>query len=181
MWPPGHLGIGYCIAAGWSGWQTGEEPTDRTVQLCLVGSLLPDLVDKLLAWGLGILPGGRTLTHSLLVLVPLFATTLALARPSEQSEIGLLAGLSMLSHPVIDSIPALWDPATSARHLLWPLLAVETVERSPPSTSTVQELLLARLTTPWFLLELLVFVVAMVWWHRDGTPGLPAWSGESAD
>lgn len=180
MWPPGHLAVGYLIPACWSHWHTSLPPTDRTLYLCLLASLLPDLVDKLLAWGVGVLPGGRTLTHSLLVLGPLAAIVAALARRCDQLELGLLVAASALSHPLLDAIPALWDPASSARHLLWPLLAVETVERSPPSPATVQEVLLTRLATPWFALELLLFVIAVGWWYHDDCPGIPDTEPESA-
>jgi membrane-bound metal-dependent hydrolase YbcI (DUF457 family) len=171
MWPPGHLAIGYLLART-AGRRGSDEPaSDLVVQGCVLASILPDLVDKLFAWGLGVLPGGRTLTHSLLVLGPATAFFVLLARRLGRLDLGLLFGLAALSHPLIDALPAVWDPERTASHLLWPILAVDTVERSPPGTGTVQELLLTRLTTPWFLVELGLVALAIGLWYRGRDPG----------
>jgi membrane-bound metal-dependent hydrolase YbcI (DUF457 family) len=166
MWPPGHLAAGYLLATGWHRWRAAGFARGRTLQLCLLASLLPDIVDKTLAWGLGVLPGGRTLTHSLLCIVPLCALVLVVARHAGRVDLGAALSLGLLSHPLLDALPALWEPDTSARHLLWPVLPVETVERSPPTEATVQELLVSRLATPWLLVELAVVAVAVGLWYR---------------
>ena len=70
MWPWEHLAVGYIAFSVMQrvGGRQGV-PALAVVALAL-GTQLPDLIDKLLGWGIGILPGGRSLGHSLLFALP---------------------------------------------------------------------------------------------------------------
>lgn len=46
-------------------------PAGTLLFAALAGSLLPDLVDKPLAWSFGFVPSGRMVAHSLVIAVPL--------------------------------------------------------------------------------------------------------------
>ncbi len=167
MWPLGHLAIAYLLYALWTR-SRGRIPTAIPVVIVAVGSLFPDLVDKPLAWYLDVLPTGRTLTHSLLVLVPLCLVVFAVADRYDRREYGIAFGIGALSHSLVDAAPALWG-GTDAGFLLWPLVPVEAYEDGAPS---VMELLLASLSDPYFLSEFVFAAIAFVVWRADGYPGL---------
>lgn len=168
MWPPGHLAVGYLLYAAVSRLR-GEAPSATPALVVCFASLLPDLVDKPLAWYLGVLPTGRTLGHSLLVVGPVAAVVFLLARRAGRTEEGIAFGIGLLSHPLVDALPALWDPNETGSFLLWPLLPVEPYPEGAPDPI---ELLLAQAGDPYFLLEFLLLGVALVVWRRDGYPGM---------
>lgn len=89
----------------------------------IVGTQLPDLVDKPLAWWFSVLPSGRSLAHSLLVAVPLSVLVLSVAWYLSHPEVGFAFGLGYASHLIGDSYVALyyWIPEEFS-FLLWPIL-----------------------------------------------------------
>src|SRR4051812_44623567 len=100
MLPFAHLGIGSTMAAPWS--------RDLPKRALLLGTLLPDLIDKTLyyslylatgQWGekLGLIAGTRTFGHSGLFLIAV--TALALFRGSRTA---VALGLGILTHLLLD-------------------------------------------------------------------------------
>jgi len=89
----------------------------------VVGTQLPDLVDKPLAWWFSVLPSGRSLAHSLLIAVPLSVVVLGVAWYLTYPEVGFAFGVGYASHLIGDSYVALyyWRPEEFT-YLLWPLL-----------------------------------------------------------
>ncbi|MFP8889730.1 metal-dependent hydrolase [Natrialbaceae archaeon A-CW2] len=179
MWPLGHAAVAYLLYSLWTRTtqngatfrQPGAEGSASiAVVFLLVGSQFPDLVDKPLAWYLGVLPTGRTLAHSLLFLVPLVLVVVAATARHDrlEREYGFLFGLGAISHVVVDAVPALWGGG-DWYHLLWPLTSVEAYESGAPS---VVDLFVASLGDPYFLLEFVLAGIALVVWYRDGRPGL---------
>lgn len=169
MWPLGHAAIAYLCYSASTRWQRQSAPTALPVLAVLFGSQFPDLVDKPLAWYLGALPTGRTLAHSLIVLVPLCAIVLIVAQAFRQAELGVAFSIGALSHAVVDAIPALWGQYSAARHLLWPVTSVQEYEQEAP---TVLGLLVESLSSAWFLSEFVFAALALWLWVRDGRPGL---------
>ncbi len=170
MWPLGHAAIAYLLYSGWKRLQSSGPPASIAVVVLLVGSSFPDLVDKPLAWYVGVLPTGRTLAHSLFVLIPLCGGLYLLARrygnPYETYAIAFAVGA--ISHSLVDAVPALWGE-DAASHLLWPLTPVETYEEGAP---TVLGLLADSITDPYFLSEFVFAALAFALWRADGYPGL---------
>ncbi len=176
MWPLGHVAIAYLLYALWTRLDRGQSPTTIPVLFLVFGSQFPDLVDKPLAWYLGVIPTGRTLAHSLLVLVPLALLVYAVAARYNRSEYGIAFAIGALSHTLVDAAPALWG-GTDPGFLLWPVVPVEGYESGAP---TVTELFLASLNDPYFLSEFVFAAVAFLVWRADGYPGLevltnPGW------
>ena len=104
MFVLGHLGIGARLGAPWS----GPDPA-RTLRWLLLGTLLPDLIDKPLYYGLaaatgrraaelGLISGTRTVGHTALLGLSL-ALLLAAGRRGPQGR-ALLAGLA--THWLLD-------------------------------------------------------------------------------
>ncbi len=170
MWPMGHLAIGYILYAVSTRLRFDEEPTDVPVLVVLFGSLFPDLVDKPLAWYVGILPTGRTLAHSLLVLVPLCTVVYLVSRYYDRVEYGIAFAIGALSHSLVDALPVLWDDEATGDFLLWPYWSVELYDESGPPTVT--ELLVESLSQPYFLSEFVLLAIALVLWRGHGYPGL---------
>lgn len=168
MWPLGHAAVAYLGYAGLRRARGTAAPELGVVLALLVGSQLPDLVDKPLSWGVGVLPTGRSLAHSLVVLLPLLAVGLLVAARWERPEYGIAAGLGAVLHVLADSLPSLWTDEGVA-FLLWPLLAVEPYENGAP---TVGGLLVDSLGSPYLLVEFGLAALAVVSWRQDGYPGV---------
>ena len=58
MWPWGHLAAGYPVYTAYTRLHTGDPPADVPALVALLGTQLPDLVDKPLA----VLPTVRSLS-----------------------------------------------------------------------------------------------------------------------
>ena len=169
MWPFGHASAAYLLYA-MSTRSRRDEPPDNTAAVVVgVAALLPDLIDKPLAWYLGVLPGGRTLAHSLFLLVPLSALVFLLARRRGVGEYAIAFTVGVISHTVLDALPILWEPTTPWEGLFWPLLSPGFPEKGAP---TVLGLLRDSLGEPYFLAQFVLFAVALYAWRADGYPGL---------
>ena len=169
MWPLGHVAIAYLCYTLATRARFDAPPAHIPALFLVVGSQFPDLVDKPLAWYLGVIPTGRTLAHSLFVLVPLSITLYLIAVRYDRGEYGVAFAIGALSHIVVDALPALWDTREAATHLLWPVVPVEEYEEGPPSIAALLE---DSLSDPYFLLEFALAAVAFVYWRRHGYPGL---------
>lgn len=169
MWPMGHVAIAYLLYVGSTRLRgTGPAAAGPVLVVCL-GGLFPDLVDKPLAWYLGVLPTGRSLAHSLLVLVPLCLLVYSVSRIRDREEYGLAFAVGALTHSLVDAVPVLWNDRASASFLLWPYWSVEPYETGVPSPV---EMLTAALGQPYFLTELALLAFAVALWRADGYPGV---------
>lgn len=171
MWPIGHVAVAYLLYSSFITLQDEERPGEIAVWILLVGSLFPDLVDKPLAWYLGVLPTGRSLAHSLLILIPLCLILLWIAHRSGHIEWGIAFGTGAISHALVDAVPVLWRDETSAGFLLYPLIPVEPYDNGAP---TILGLLFDSLSDPYFLLEFVLLAVALLLWIRHSKPGFDA-------
>ncbi|MEA1930911.1 MAG: metal-dependent hydrolase [Euryarchaeota archaeon] len=168
MWPLGHAAVAYLCYTGLCRARSTSPPGERAVLAVLVGSQIPDLIDKPLAWYLGVLPTGRSLGHSLLVIGPLIGLALLVASRYGRPEYGIAAGVGAGSHPLVDALPALWGAADPAI-LVWPLLPLEPY---PDGAPTIMGLLADSLGEPYFLAEFVLAAIAAVVWRQAGYPGL---------
>lgn len=157
--PLGHLAIAYLCYRLSTRARFDALPAPVPVSLVLVASLVPDLVDKPLAWYLGILPSGRSLGHSLLVLIPLATGLYLLARRYDRGEYGVAFAIGTISHSLLDITPLLWNPAASEQFLFWPLRLVAV----PPVLAAFR----SPLGTAYVLSELGFAVGAVALWSRD--------------
>ena len=168
MFPWGHLAVAYLAYAGYTHWAAGEPPSGWTPIVLAVAALGPDLLDKPLAWSLALLPSGRSLAHSLLLLVPVFGGMVWLASQRERSRLGAVVAIGWLSHPVADALGTVFaEGAVLPNFLLWPLLAVEAAD----DTGYLIYFLTIE-PTPFVVFEAVVTVVAVGLWVYHGLPGL---------
>lgn len=179
MWPWGHLALGYACYSGYTRIRHGRPPSTPAVWTLALATQLPDLVDKPLAWGLGVLPSGLSLGHSLLFAIPLSLAALALAR-RRSGEHGAAVVVGYLSHLAGDvAYQSLGEGELVAGFLLWPLISrpersfsgllAETrrlfrsfveAASSPGGAATVAP-------------ELGLLLAVLFLWGLDGFPGIP--------
>jgi len=91
MYPPAHLAAALLVNEAYR----GDRPS------AMAATLVPDLVDKTLAWLLGLTPSGRYMAHSLAAV----ALSAALVAALGGRRRGLSFGASYLTHLVCD----LWE------------------------------------------------------------------------
>ncbi|TKX84624.1 metal-dependent hydrolase [Halorubrum sp. SS5] len=170
MLPWGHLAVGYLCLSLAIRVRYRVPPRGPAAIAVAIGTQLPDLIDKPLAWRFGIIPSGRSLAHSLVFLAGLAAVAWVLAtRYDRRLEASAFVGAA-LSHVLADMLPAaLAGEWTRLGALLWPITPVYQYPDELDYTiiGFFLELEPAALASP----ELGITVVAMVVWVYDGTPG----------
>jgi membrane-bound metal-dependent hydrolase YbcI (DUF457 family) len=141
----------------------------------VVGSQLPDLVDKPLAWTFEVLPSGRSLMHSLFAVVAVVTLTYWVSQRFQREEITAWLGLGMVSHSFVDLGPDVmigllqghWGQLQWTTYLLWPLLAAPPY----PNDDSFMQHFLALALDQYVLLQFGLFAVAAVVWFRSDAPG----------
>lgn len=169
MWPWAHAAVGYLLYTLSLERRDSLPPSAAPALAAGMGAITPDLVDKPFAWYLDVLPTGRSLTHSLVVLVPVALGIVWLLGRRDHAETGYAFSIGLVSHPLADGLHALvageWADLS---YLAWPIL------RSPEYSGP--ESIVARLrlleVTPFFTFELLLTGLAVALWMRHGCPGI---------
>jgi hypothetical protein len=172
VFPWGHAAVGYLVysLAGRSG--TAAGPTAAGTVALGVGTQLPDLVDKPLAWHAAILPNGRSLGHSLVVALVVLTLVRWVAASRGRGALGTAFGIGYLTHLAGDALyPALAGRLSALGFLLWPLVPV------PPSDRTggILTYFLTLDFEPVFWFELVLAGGTLAVWYRDGMPGTGRW------
>jgi len=189
MWPWGHLAAAYLVYAAYSRVRYRHRPTEAAVLLVAVGSQLPDLVDKPLAWTFGVIPSGRSLAHSLLVLGPLLAGAYLFARHRDRAAgrsthredarapLAVAFAVGAVVHSLTDAVYPLVDGDVRAlAFLAWPALELPEYDVEQSFTAHFAQMAL----TPEFAFELLLVALAVAVWVRDDYPGLATVQAVSA-
>jgi hypothetical protein len=182
MWPWEHLAVAYVAVSLWFR-VTGRRVDTAAVLAVGAGSQFPDLVDKPLAWSVGLLPSGTALTHSVFVAVPLAVIVWQLAASRGRAGTGLAFGLAYLLHLPGDLAYGLLTTggAVPWSAVLWPLIPAATA--GPPAgllTETVYYLsvylgyLSDPRAVPYLLFEAALLSTAAWLWVADGHPGVRA-------
>lgn len=171
MFPWGHAAVGYLAYRGLRAARGRGAPTPAAAVAVAVGSQAPDLIDKPLAWTVGVLPAGRSLGHSLVVaaLVGALLGRTRAVRDRPAAAAGFAVGA--LSHALADAAgSALAGSPGAASFLLWPVLPL-TVE---DDGYAILGVLLSLEPTTDVLVGLALAAVAAAVWVRDGAPGAGA-------
>lgn len=188
MWPWEHLAFGYLLYSLTVHLRSGRAPASSPVFVLVLATQLPDLIDKPLAWGVGVLPHGLSLAHSLLFAVPFLLGCLITADLVGVAEYGVALTVGYLSHLVGDVIYGfLVGGDFNTGFLFWPF-----VEQSGESsvgllirTRELVDSFLAFLTTPigrvYLGAELLALSLTAVLWIYDGLPGVTLFPDTAED
>lgn len=187
MWPWEHLAVGYLWYSGYARLVHGERPGNADVVVLAVATQLPDLVDKPLAWWLGVLPGGLSLAHSLLFALPACLVAVVVARRAGAPAAGRAFTVGYLTHLAGDVVyPLATDGHLRLGFLAWPLVASPPVD-APGFLAQVLAFLAqfrAFLATPrgqlYLLLEVCLLAVGVLVWAVDRFPGPGGLLGDRA-
>lgn len=140
---------------------------DGAIPWLLLGTQLPDLIDKPLAW-FGVLQAARSLGHSLLVAGPLVVLLALWLRRRGRGPAGEALVVGFVSHLLGDAASAVTDGVDRLSFLAWPLLPP--LEYSTQPSLWPPTYLIAPIINPSYELVAVVFVVLL--WIADGRPGL---------
>jgi len=180
MWPWGHLAVGYLAYATYTRYRHDEHPAGGPAVALAVATQLPDLIDKPLAYEVGVIPEGRSLAHSLPVAVPLCLLALGFARRTSgwPGRVAVAVPLGYATHLFGDSV---WEllalDLDALSFLVWPVLAAPDyattsfeghVEQFNESAGALSAGTLTPFAVEWVLFALAVGLWA---WHR--LPPLP--------
>lgn len=168
MWPWGHLAVGYLLySLGLR--RLGRVPTAPEVFLLAAGTLVSDLVDKPLAWELGVLRSGRSLGHSLLVAAVVVVVLYTVIGPRIGRARVTAFAVGYLSHPFADTPlgDMLAGEFATAAYFVWPLRSMPPEELDP----SIIGYLLSFQPGPFDYLQALLVVLALWLWVQDGRPG----------
>jgi len=156
-----------------------DPPTSVEAAIVIFASLLPDLIDKPLAWQFGLLSSGISVAHSILVGVPLaFALGIGLWI-RDRPELGGALAIGYGSHVSGDLLFAtLFSRPPILPSFMWPLY---TTPATAPSGFGLklwelllnsQALLGSSMGRTYFVLEAVLLVATLALWLSDGAPGL---------
>lgn len=180
MWPWEHMAIGY-VAVSISIRLAGGRVGDDVALVTVFGSQFPDLIDKPLAWSVGVLPSGTTLAHSVFVAVPLSALVVAVSYRLGRTPIGVAFVLAYLLHLPAD---VLYGALTLGESPSWGAILWPVVSKPPggdPGGLVAETLFYASayldfLSSPraarYLVFEGALLLSAFGLWLLDGRPGI---------
>jgi hypothetical protein len=170
MWPWAHAALGYLAYTLYLRGRFSERPVGLPVVALGFGTQLPDLIDKTLAWYVGVLPYGRSLAHSLLTGTVIMLAVVAVFRLRGAETSGTAFAIGYASHFFGDAFGHLVEQSwADLAFLVWPLLPI-------PNQGSETIGLLAHLRdiegSPLFIFGLVLTAIGLALWVRDGLPGL---------
>jgi hypothetical protein len=179
MWPWEHLAVGYVLYSGIVNLRPGGRLQGSDVATLAVATQLPDLVDKPLAWTLGVIPNGFGLAHTLLVAVPVVTLVTGWGYRYGRPSVGVAFAVGYLSHlagdvlyPVVKSggppnLPFLFQPFVS----LPDRSVAGFVPRFRDLLAAFFEFVASPQGQVYLTLETLLIGGALLLWAADGCPG----------
>lgn len=180
MWPWEHVVVGYVVYSLGSHLLRRGPPRAAETLVVALASLLPDLIDKPLAWSLDVVATGYGPAHSVFLALPLvgFVGTAwaILGRPQR----GAAFGVGYLLHLAGDLLHNATGGSDLAPEIvLWPL---RTYEPSGPRAGFLRESvmrfgqfrseMLAGNLSLYARAQIVLFALAVLLWVYDGTPVL---------
>lgn len=179
MWPWEHVIVGYVAYSLFRHLVFQQAPTGRETLAVVFASLLPDLIDKPLAWQFGVFEGGYALAHSVFFAVPVSILVGALARRYGAGRTGLAFAIGYLIHLPSDLLPPyVRTGEVATERVLWPIqrsqgeysegLVGEFLEFFIPYAYD----LITLDPSPYLLFQLGLMGCAFLLWVYDGMPVL---------
>lgn len=179
MWPWEHVAVAYLLYSLGTRLLGRDPPSDGAAVALVVASLLPDLVDKSLSWGLGWFPSGYAVAHSAFVAVPLGLGVLLVGYRRDRRWWSIAFTVGYWAHLAADVMNPLRNGnQIRPGRVLWPVSDAEPyqVDRGLGRGLTYLLDFLAELATmpltDVVLLYLLLPVATAVLWMLDGMPGV---------
>lgn len=159
-----HAAVAYLLYRVFLNQNSSSQLTGKEVLTLAGGALLPDLVDKPLAFVIPSLPS-RSVAHSVFITFVLLVVVGTLANRASQRDIGIAFAFGYLSHLSADLVDSVFIPEETLLFLFWPVIT------EYHHIDTINDLLALLSLSPYVLGQYLVTVIALLVWVRDGKPG----------
>ncbi|OYR39210.1 hypothetical protein DJ82_04120 [Halorubrum sp. Ib24] len=180
MWPWEHVAFGYLLYSAYTRVRHGESPEATSTVAMATAAVLPDVIDKPLAWEFDVFATGSALGHSVFVAAPLLVGVVALSRNADRSAAADGFAVGYASHLLGDLLPAsVRSGALVADRLLWPLGSAPPdghVSLGAGFDHYFAEYLASIVTldpTPYVAVQAATLLATVALWTADGTPPLP--------
>jgi hypothetical protein len=183
MWPWEHAIMGYVAYSLFCHAYYRESPGGLDAFAVVFASVLPDIIDKPLAWEYGVFDVGYALGHSIFFTVPLSIAVGVLARSAGRPRAGLAFAVGYLLHLPADIVDGyVRDGHLSFWIILWPFQPDEAYQHVHEHTGFVdqffilfanyQQELFSGDPSTYILLQLGMAAFAGLLWLFDGAPVL---------
>ncbi|ELY82092.1 metal-dependent hydrolase [Natrinema pallidum] len=180
MWPWEHAIVAYLSYSLLCHVAVRDSPGGLDAFAVVVASVLPDLIDKPLAWTYGVFDVGYGLGHSIFFAVPVAIVAGTVARAADRPLVGLAFGLGYLSHPFADIMDAFFRQDTFLIEItLWPIAPAE---GRPPGSDVLDvfvtlagryaNTVLAGDLSTYLWIQLGLAALTALVWLLDGAPVL---------
>ncbi|MFC7214721.1 metal-dependent hydrolase [Saliphagus sp. GCM10025334] len=179
MWPWEHLLFAYLLYSFYTNVVRRRSPSGPETLAVAVGSQLPDLVDKPLAWTFGVTQTGYSVVHSIFVVPFVCLAVYVLLHRWERGSIRQATAFSIaiLSHLGGDIVyPWLTGGHLNPRAVTWPVTSPPTVDQGSFLDHVViygnrsLELFLSGDIPQELTVLLGLLVLTVVLWVYDGAP-----------
>lgn len=180
MWPWEHAIVGYVAYSLFCHLYFRDSPGGLDAFAVVFASVLPDIIDKPLAWEFGVFESGYALGHSIFFAVPLAIVVGLLARSGGHTRVGIAFGVGYLLHLPADVLDGYTrGDEFTADILLWPVETGAGYDLDQGFldqftllfTRYVGELFAGGLST-YIQVQLGLTAFAAVLWLYDGAPVL---------
>lgn len=180
MWPWEHVVVGYLAYSVFCRLGYRDTPGGAGAFVVVVASVLPDLIDKPLAWSLEIVETGYAVGHSMFFAGPLVVGVWIACRLRGWRRVGAAFGLGYLLHLPGDLLYLIVvNDSFTPGIMLWPVASVETAGHSHGVVrETIVRLgqfkmdFLAGELSLYIRVQLVLTGLVAVLWVFDGAPVL---------
>lgn len=174
MYPIGHLALGYLLYVALTRVTDWRLPRGLTLLALALGTQAPDLIDKPLTY-VGVLPNGRSLAHSILIIVPVLVILTQVATIQGFKREARAFVVAIGSHLIGDSyLLVLRREWAELGFLLWPVIPA--IDYPEDDISPWVRLLNAGFESPQMQFQYALFAVAVGIWltsvYRQRQTGL---------
>ena len=158
-----------------------ESPTTGETLVVVFASVLPDLIDKPLAWQFNVFSSGHALGHSLFFAIPLSLALLVLAWLRGQRRYGEAFAIGYLLHLPADVFPQyLLDGEFKFHRVVWPVVRDENgngagfreefMDNFEGYARSIGEQVASGNPDPYLILVLGFWIFGVLLWIYDGMP-----------
>ncbi|MFP9193832.1 metal-dependent hydrolase [Natrialbaceae archaeon A-CW1-1] len=178
MMPWEHVIIGYVGYSLFVHAVYGDSPTGRETAVIVFASILPDLIDKPLAWEFSVFETGYALGHSVFFAIPLSLVIGFLTYRRGHPRLGWAFGIGYLLHLPADVLPPnMRDDSIPIERLLWPVQTSDPVAEPERLRDGFLDSLWAYLSqlytldqSPYTQAVIGFMIFGFVLWLYDGMP-----------
>lgn len=180
MMPWEHAAIGYVVYSLFVHAAYRAPPTGRETLVVVFASILPDLIDKPLAWQFHVFDGGRALGHSIFFATSLSLAVLMLAYNRGRPKLGMAFSFGYLLHLPADVFPSYLQGGDPSWHVvLWPInggggqhesFTAGFLDNFTEYVGIVVTELASGDPSPYVLLLVGLAILTVVLWIYDGMP-----------